>query len=142
MNLILKVTLIAILLNYPCSFAKLQITYDGVKPITHLLKDEDKIDMVKNGHRYYACFLQTGTYQVYSENEYITSFRINHHHLNHDIKFSMNEKKPKELKKSFPISLVVFLCLLGIFFGSLAYIWVKLFPVNEIEWYNENGDEI
>ena len=51
--------------------------------------------------------------------------------LNHDIKFSMNEKKPKELKKSFPISLVVFLCLLGIFFGSFFTLAVYRIPRKE-----------
>ena len=40
------------------------------------------------------------------------------------------------------IFLYAIIFITGIFFGSLAYIWVKLFPVNEIEWYNENGDEI
>ena len=141
MNNILKLTLIAILLNYPCAYSKLQITYEGSKPLTHLMKDEDKIMVKKEGNQYYAAFLPTGTYDVYSDDDCITTFHINQYHLKNGLKFSIKEPSSPKVKKEFPIAVVCFILFASVFFFLLSYIWLKVIPVDEIEWYNEDGEE-
>ena len=44
-------------------------------------------------------------------------------------------------KKEFPIAVVCFILFASVFFFLLSYIWLKVIPVDEIEWYNEDGEE-
>lgn len=138
---ILKIMLIAILLNYPCDYSKLQITYEGSKPLTHLMKAEDKILLKKAGNQYYAAFLQMGTYDVYSNDKVITTFHINQYHLTHDLRFSIKEPPLPQLKKEQSFTVMYFILFAIVFFFLLVYIWLKMFPEDEIQWYNDDGEE-
>lgn len=129
------------LMNPLYADANLQITYEGSQKLTHLIYEDEPIPLYQKGYRYYAHYLKAGKYQVYSEDEYITSFSMNEHHLQKGMKFTYIQPSKKKLKYSFPYALVMFCGLSIIFFGFLGYLWIKIFPRDCFECYNVDGDE-
>lgn len=136
-----KVMMIMLLLNQPIHYASLKLTYEGEKVLTHFVKEDQEIPLVKEGSHYYAYFLTRGNYEVYSEEEYVTSFSINRNHLQKGIQFTFIEKPSKEMKKSIPVALIVYLFASLSFFLFLGWIWLKMIPSNTLGWYNDHGEE-
>lgn len=134
--------LLVMLLNSPFQYASLEITYQGNKVLTHMISEHQRFQLIQKGTKYYASFLPLGNYQLYSGDEVITSFHINHNHLNKGMKFTLNEQSKKEVKDTMPLSFICYLTFSLFFFGILGWFWLKVFPYQESEWYNHSGDDL